>query len=420
MKAIFLLLLALPLSGWAAAESVSLAALLGRLQDSPELRAARASVSAAEAALRGARQPVALDVDLAAQTRSDPLASAPVANLGAGVTAYPFAYGAQGDTIRTRELELAQAQLNYRQARARLEVKAVRSAAEVELNRQALALAQQGAAAAGRLHELAQLRHARGLATVAEVRSAEAEQRRREDLVLTFSAHLALAETTLTALVGDARLAALPTLRTPEGTPFSLHASEIAVQLARVGASGAARPFYPVADVTYNLDLSEQSRLTASLSSRDLAPRLGYTYASDGWDDGVRLSVRLSATISPELFEDVTRLEQLQVAAEEALRGAQLDAAAQEGRLLNRLEETARNEQLATFVFENAERALREARQRQTLGVTTPLETQQAVLTWANAGASLWDSLYDVRRQRLTALLDLYDFYGLPPSELLP
>lgn len=408
-------------SDWASAENVSMTTFLGLLQNSPELQAVRASVAAAEAALGQARNPIALDLNVAAQTRSDPLASAaPVANLGTGVTAYPFNYGPQGQIVRTRELELAQAQLNHRQALVRLEIKTLRSAFEFELSRQALALAQRGAVAAEQVRETTQLRHTRGMATVVDVRNAEAEEQRKSNLVATLTANLELAEATLTALVGEARLAQLPDLRTPEGTPANVRNSDIAVQLARLGASEATRGFYPVAEVTYNLDLSEQSRVSASLSSRDLAPRVGYTYASDGWDDGVKLSVRLSATISPEQFQNVTRLEQLQVAAEANQRAAGRDAAAQEGLLLNRIEETARNEELATFVFENAERSLREVQQRQSLGIATPLETQQAIIALANAGASLWDSLYDARRQHMMALLDLHEFYDLPISELVP
>ncbi len=416
-----LLSLFLGATSWASAENVSVAAFLGLLQNSPELQATRASVAAAEAALNQARKPVALDLNVAAQTRSDPLAPAtPVANLGTGVTAYPFNYGPQGQTVRTRELELAQARLNYRQALVRLEIKALRSTFELELNRQALALAQRGTVAAEQIRETTQLRYTQGVATIVDVRNAEAEEQRKKNLVSTFAANLELAEATLTELVGQARLARLPDLRTPEGTPANLRYSDITVQLARIGASGAVRDFYPVAEVTYNLDLSEQSRVSASLSSRDLAPRVGYTYASNGWDDGVRLSVRLSTTISPEQFQNVTRLEQLQVAAEENQRAAERDATTQERQLLNRIAETARNKELASFIFKNAERSLREVQQRQLLGVATPLDTQQAVVALANAGASLWDSLYDARRQHMLALLDLYEFYGLPVLELLP
>lgn len=75
------------------------------------------------------------------------------------------------------------------------------------------------------------------------MRSADAERRRKQNLVSSLSANLELAETTLTALVGSARLRALPDLKPPVGTPFSLRSSDITVELARIGASGATRPF---------------------------------------------------------------------------------------------------------------------------------------------------------------------------------
>ncbi len=417
----YVLLFVILCSSWGTAKNVGVAAFFELLESSPEVQAARASVLAAEAALGQARKPVALDVNAEAQTRSDPLATtAPIANLGTGVTVYPFTYGAQGDLIRTRELELKQARLNYQQTQAQLEAKALRSAFEVELYRYTLALAKRGAAAARQIYNTNQLRNARGVVTVAEVRSAETEVRKKENLVLSHAANLELAEATLTAFVGEARLANLPDLKMPKAIPFSVRNSNIAVQLARISTSGATRAFYPVVNANYNFDLSEQSRVSASISSQDLAPRVGYTYASNGWDDGIRLSVRLSATISPDQFQNVTRLEQLQVAAEANLRAAQRDAAAQEGLLSNRVEDTARSLQLAEFGFENAERSLREVQQREALGITTTLETQQEIIALVNAGASLYESTYDFQRQHFTALLDLYEFYGLPISELLP
>ena len=356
---------------------------------------------------------MALDLNVASNTQR---ALGPVdTRVGVGVTAYPFRYGQPGDVVRLRELDLARAQLSLRDARAQLEARAFESALAVNLARTTLQLARTSAEAGAAGFTAAQLRFRRGLATPAELRSADAGRQRAQNLVASAEANVTLAESTLTALVGEVRLAKLPKLETAKATfaravPPLVRRAELDVDAAQIGQDGSARPFYPVAELSYSYDVSSQNRLSASVSSRDLAPRVGYNFDYNGYDDDPQLSLRVSATLAPEQFENVTRLTALRRSAEASLAAAKQDAAVTEAQLRTRAAEIGRDERLAELEFENAQQNLREVRERETLGAGTPLETQAAAAALTDAGLALRDA----RQTAATAKLNLYRFFGLP------
>ena len=398
--------------------TVNLETFLEALAARPELGAAEAGVRAAEANLAAARPPAALDVSASSPTLAT---GAPLraARLEVGVTAYPLPYGQLGDTVRLRELELEGARLDLRGARAQLEARALTGALDLELARQTLTLARAAAAAADRGLETAQLRRRRELVTAGALRDAAAARQRAQNLVANAEADLTFAENTLTSLVGNVRLNVLPQLGAPTGTPQSLRRAELALAAARVSEAGTNRQFYPVAELDYAYETSPQSRVTASVSSSDLAPRLAYSFSGDGYAGDAytgdsALSVRISATFSPEQFQNAARLGELLGAARENLRAAQQNALSGEAALRNRQDAANREHDLGALVFRNAERTLQEVRERETLGVGTPLETQAAAVALAEAGLELRDA----RREQFTALLDLFALYGLPVSEL--
>lgn len=391
-----------------------LAALSGR----PELSAAAAQVRAAEANLAAAKPPAALDVIAS----SGALASdAPLGGtrLEVGVTVYPFTYGQLGDTVRLRELELDGVRLDLRAARGRLEARALVGALELELAQETLTLARAAGAAAERALETAQLQRRRELVTAGALRDAEAARQRAQNLVADAEADLTLAETTLTSLVGDVRLGVLPELPTPQGKPQSLRRAELELAAARVAEAGTDRQFYPVAELGYAYEVSPQTRVTASVNSRDLAPRVGYSFNGDGYAGGgsdTALSLRVSASLSPEQFQNAARFGELLGAAQENLRAAQQNALGSEAALRNRRDAAGRERDLGALMFRDAETTLEEVEAREALGVGTPLETQAAAVALAEAGLELRDA----RREQLTALLDLYELYGLPVSEARP
>lgn len=403
------------LTGAANAQQVAITDFLRALRSSPELGAAQATVRAAEANLGQARRSAALDLSVSSLARSEDPLPLTDARLEVGVTAYPFVYGQLGDTLRLREIELEQARLGLRRALVGLEARALESALELALSRQSLELARTSAKAAEASYRATRLRFRRGVATAGELRDADAGRRETKNFVLSAGADLALAEATLTSLVGEARPGALPEPAVPQGTPVAPRDAEFAVAAARIGQAGAGRRFYPVAEVSYDYGVSARERVTASVTSADLAPRVGYSFDNDGYAGGGGLSLRVSATLAPDQFQNATRLDEILRAAEANLRAAQRDAITAAGAIRNRWAEAGRNRELSAFVFQNAERSLAEVRRREQLGVSSPLETQGAAIALAEAGAELRDA----RREQFAALLDLYEFYGLPVSESL-
>ena len=401
------------------ASTVTLTQFLEALETRPELAAVAATVEAAEANLAQAQNPVALDLSFssnASATEPSPFADTRV---GVGVTAYPFLrYGQPGDVLRLREIDLERARVDQEEVRAQLEASAFENALALELSQEALGLARSSAEAAVASFNAEQLRFDRGLTTGAELRGADAGQQRVRNLVLNAEADVQLTRTTLGALVGDVQLGSVPSLAAPSGvlkTP-AVRRAELDLAAAQVGQAGATRPFYPVAELSYDYNVSNQNRLSASVNSSDLAPRVGYSFDYDGYGEDPRLSLRVSATLAPEQFDNVTRLEALVKAAEAALAAAQQNAAVGEAQLRTRLSAAQREQILAALVFNNAEQNLSEVRRREALGAGTPLETQAAVVALAEAGLDARDA----RQGATAALLDLYRFFGLPLSTTLP
>lgn len=399
----------------AAAQNTDLASFLGALEGRPELEAARAAVRAAEANLAGAGNPVAFDLNASSSAPAADLIPFSDTRLGVGVRAYPFRYGEPGELFRLRELELAGARLGAQEALAQLEVRAFASALEAELSRETLALARDALAAAEAGYASARLRAGRGVATAGELRLADLARQGAENALLNAEAGAALAAATLTELAGSARPRALPELAPPQGTATELRRAELALQAAQTARAGAARAFYPVAEVAYDYDVSGQNRLSASLSTRDLAPRVGYSFDYDGFGAEARLSLSVSATLAPEQFDNAARLAALEEAAAATLRAAAQNTAATERGLRGRLAATERDEAFAALVLADAERTLAEVRERERLGVGTPLETQTAALALADAGLGAAAA----RRARVGALLGLYEFFGQPLSGLV-
>lgn len=393
---------------------VELINFLYALQNSSELEAANATVRAAEASLAQARNPAAVEAGLSTRAPAATLDNFSDTRLNVGVTAYPL-YGEKGDLARLRELELEQAKLNLNLAQTQLEIVALESAADVQLSERALELAQTSAGAAEAGYRTTELRVQRGIATAQELRDAGASRQEAQNLLMSAEANLELARATLSKFVGEAQLANFPVLPLPTGTPISLQSADRTVEAARIGRAGATRPFIPVARLNYTYDIGAQSRFSASVDSSTLAPSLDYSYDIDGYGEGSNLYLSISATFSPEQLDNVTRLEETLGAAEAAREAAEQDARIAEVRLRNRWAETDRNRRLADLILQNAERTLAEVRERERLGVGSPVETQAAAIALAQAGLDLRDSY----SEHFIALLDLYEFFGLPPSEVL-
>ena len=197
--------------------------------------------------------------------------------------------------------------------------------------------------------------------------------------------------------------------------------SQISLAQAAVGVGSARRDLYPTANASYSYNLDASSSLSASIESRTLQPSVGYSYQDpersfpeSAINSGFQVGV--SASISFGVFDQIDAAESQREAARAGLEASQEGADLQNASLENALNQAERTVELEQIQFDNAQRAFEENQQRQELGLITPLEVQQSLV-------DLLEEDLELRQARLSALqalLDTYEFYALPPSEVLP
>ena len=213
-------------------------------------------------------------------------------------------------------------------------------------------------------------------------------------------------------------LLALP--RVSEGLPLSVRRSQVSLGQAAIGVGSARRDLLPTAQASYNYNVDNRNSLSASLESRTLQPSVGYSYqdpARSGPESAVNGSFTLgvSASISFATFDEIDAAKDQRLAAQAGLQASEESAELQLVTFTNALGEAERTLELERIQFRNARRDFEENQQRQELGLITPLETQQALVELLQADTELRQA----RLSALQALLDLYEFYALPPSEVL-
>ncbi len=439
-----------------AAQQQLLESLLVTLEDNPRYVAAQAAVDAAEAQLRAAYNPASLEVQgtyNTTDTDADPSAAPQVepqqqeqpdegggqqigapnaTQLSANATFRPFPFGDVRDLVRQQELALDNAILDFRETVTSLQGQALESALQLRLALQSVELANNTLEAARSGLEATQTRFDRGAANERELRDAEANFQESQNFVQNAQANLQLARLSLSTLdlgpFGNVIENASPEevdmlLDLPqatEGLPLSVRRSQISLGQAAIGVGSARRDLIPTAQASYNYNLDDRSSLSASIESRTLQPSVGYSYqdpARSGPESAVNGSLTLSASASVSfgLFNEIDAAKDQRRAAEAGLEASQDNAELQRVSLMNTLGEAERTLELERLQFRNARRAFEENQQRQDLGLINPIETQQALVELLQADTEL-------RQARLAALqarLDLYEFYALPPSEVL-
>ena len=183
-------------------------------------------------------------------------------------------------------------------------------------------------------------------------------------------------------------------------------------------APGATSTPWRKASYSYNVD--DRSSVTASIESRNLQPSVGYSYRDpvrSGAESAVdgSLSVGVSANISFGIFGEIDAAEEQRASARAGLEASQENAQVQLASLLNALNEAERSVELEQIQFNNALRDFEEDQQRQEVGLVTPLEAQRSLVDLLEEDTELSQARFDA----LQALLDTYEFYALPPSEVL-
>ncbi len=415
---------------------------LGLLEAHPALQAARLSFSAAQARLGAATSPVSVNVSGGVNTLDrDVLALIPeipgvlefpttTGQLSTDVTFRPLVFGDVADLVSQRELDAEGALLDYRETLTGLEARALEAALGVRLAEESLELARRGVELAETALEVTRRRLARGAATERALRDAQAGVQEAQTFAGRAEADLSLARLTLVGLVGEARLPPGPPgsdlleplldLPLVGGVPLEVQRARLDLALAQVSARNVSRDLYPTVQAGYTQNLDDRSSLSLSLDSRTLQPSLGYDYIDPGrglLQNTVRgtFSVGFSLDLSPGTYRAVDAAQTLVEAARAGLQAAEGGAALQREGLENALSQAQRDLALREARFGNAQQDVEEARRREDLGLSTSLETLGALVDLLEADVDLRSA----RQRVLVSLLDLYEFYALPVSQVL-
>lgn len=418
-------------------QAQDLASFLEPLQSHPSLLAAKANLSAAERNLNAAFDPVSAelsgsylrfdteDIDTDPQTPGQQGLPVNGGALGLGVTLRPFPFGSVADLVTQRDLELERARLEFRSTLAGLEVEALEAALNVRLAQEGLSLAQNAQVLSKQALDATQIRFELGAANERELREAQAGSLEAQTQVEDAEARLALAKASLESLVGGLSVPAEALELSAEGisaedisaegTSVGVLSAELAVAGAELAYRAASRDLYPVVSAGYSWTLDDNSSLGVSLESRTLQPSLNYSYEdpvqTQGGINGT-FSIGLNASISPGSFEQLKGLEEELAGARVALVAAQEEAALQVAALTSQVTEAQRAVELESVHFENAQATLAETQQREELGLSIPLETQEAVLELSQAALELARA----RQTLLGAVAASYELYAQPIS----
>jgi len=417
-RAPFALALALQLLAYASAQS-----FYAPLQKHPALVQARLGLEAAQAQLRAQQSPVSLQAQggNAWLNFKDPTPDSEALSASVGVVLIPFPFGDTADAIVQARLGVEQAALGLRQVQSNLEAQALEAAYRVRLAQVGLEAAQSGARLAQASLEAARLRAQREAANPAELRQAQAQLRQAQLQVEEAERNLELARRNLGDLLGtaDPQTPPDPALP-PPATPPSVRQAELQLAQAQLNYARAERALWPVAQASYTYYTSPRDSFSLSLNSRSLQPQLGYSYqnpptaASGPVKPESQFQIGLSLNLSPALFDALEAGRKQVEAAQAALEAAKRSAALQEASLQAALQGAESQLKLAQAAQQDAERTLAEARERERLGLASPLATLQAEVGLSQARLALEQA----RLNRLSRLLDLYRFYALPLSEV--
>nr|WP_246350959.1 TolC family protein [Deinobacterium chartae] len=421
-----MLLSAALLIGSASAQSLSV--FFSRLQDHPSLEAARSQLKAAETQAAGTRTLYGVQgragYNWAELDAQPPLPrSADGLSASIDLTLKPLPFGDNADAVARAELAVQQARLGYRQALATLEAQALQAAYQLQLAGEALTVARSGEQTARASLEAARVQAERGAIPTADLRSAETAYREAQERLRSAEENVTLAEVSLRSLVGDATPGPveLPALPARTSTPEELRA-RIALEQARIALNSAQRGVIPTASLSYTNYATDTSSFGLSVDSRNLAPKLNYSFEDPrqstlgSSSPKIRQTVTLGVAFdfSPATYANLDAAQTSLRAAEADLEAARRSADLQATSLEVAYRQAERQIDLKTQAVSDAAQALSEAQERQRLGLLSPLAVLRASAELAQARLALQQAQFD----RLGKLLDIYRHYALPLSEV--
>ena len=397
---------------------------LEAVKNHPGVRAARANLNAAEVNLRQAFDPIALEASggygylFIDDTHPDvDRLEENAAQFSADLSFRPFPYGDAADLTNQRELNMEKTHLDYRETLTNLEVQALEAASGVKLARESLTLAEQGFEVSETALKNTRTRFDKGAANARELREAEKGLVEAQKFLDDAKANPALALLSLESLVGDVDIPDLPEFSEPLGEPLEVLKARINLDLTDVSIDSANRDLYPTAQAGYDWNVSETSKLSTSIDSRTLQPKVGFSYDGTRVGNGIesQFTVGVSMNLSPGTFDKLSVAKEQKKASEQALEAAIISAEIEHAILVRDLEQAERALLLAQAEFNHTQKVLEETRTREELGLSIPLETQQASVEFTEDDFELQSA----KQEKLSTQLAFYKFYAIPPSEVL-
>lgn len=336
-----------------------------------------------------------------------------------GLTLRPIPFGDFADRQRQAALDREEAELDFRLARSRLEVEALRAALQVMEAEQGLELAMEGRRFAERALAATQLRVEKGAAGPRELRDANLALARAREQARNTEEQRKLARNALLAFTEEPPPAP-PWFRTPlpGGEPPEVTRARLQLERARIGQVHSGRDLLPVLQIEYREHLDDQNLLGVLLESRTLGTRVYYDYTSyadptrSRTESELRLGARLNLSVAS--WSQVEQARRLVDAAQSSLEATRKSAAIQVDRLKTVLAQRVRSVDLAVLALENARKTEQETARRLELGLSTPLEHLRSQLDRLAAAFELTRARNDVLR----AQLDYLVYLGVPPSEV--
>ena len=422
------------------AEAQRVVQFIAAVQNHPAVRAQAALVAAARAQLEAVYSPVSfsasanytrlnLDVPEAPPGQEPGPETPPIPDnlvgLNLGASFRPFVFGDTADLARSRQIDLAKAELGFAETLSALQAQALGAAAQAAVAADSLNLATESRTLTASVLAATRLRQTKGAAAEGEVRTLELQLLEADNRLSSAQANLDVAKRSLVNLVGETDAPGLVRIEPVRGTPPEVLRAALDLELAKVGADSTGRALYPTAQASYTWPLGDnKSELALSIESRTLQPGVSYSYANPrqgaaGFSapEGVpatalkgSFTVGVALNVSPETYSAVQAAD-ARVAAAAAGLNAALDNAELTALSLQAGYETARvGRVLAQQGVSDALATLEDVKARLRLGLTTELEVSQARLNVAQTRLNERSAELAL----LQAALDSYRTYAVP------
>ncbi len=349
-----------------------------------------------------------------------------------GLSFRPFAFGDIADELARQNINLSQSNMTYRSTLAALEIGAIEAARNLEIAKQALTLAEEGLSLALDGLNITETQFERGAATDASLRNANLRVLEAEDQTQAAKDGIVLATAALAQLIStDPNSIDLPRVSIPlpvydvvgEKNPNIVQAG-FNLRQVEILKDTFERNLYPVAQLSYNSYLNDESNLSFSIETRTLQPKISYSYqASDQAlpSSGATVSnnndliVGLSMNISPAAIRNLEIADTQLEAAKAGIEAAEQQAELERLQLQQNINQAIRSLKTKEQALANAEADFEAVQQRIELGLAPLFEKQQSFVALSQAKLAVEQAEFSI----LSAVLASYSQYGVPISEVL-